>query len=82
MCNKLGKKHPSYIDPLFTTASNRKYKDKLGRLIMNKYRARMLTTITELRDIWWCHTQCNDIDQRLKPSKAKLYAKLERYWLK
>ena len=82
MCQKLGKKHHQYVgseglERQKKERSIRNPKTPVARL----YRVRLLNDCTYLRDKYW-NPQCNNplgIQKKLKPSKAALYAKLEKY---
>lgn len=83
MCNRLGKKHFQYVG---TEGLERQKKERMirapWRFLCDSYMVCISNDHTNLRDKFW-NPQNNNFQglaKRMRPSKLKLYAKLERYY--
>lgn len=83
MCRRLGKKHPQHVG---TEGLERQKKERMirapHRFLCDSYMVCILNDHTNLREKLWCSQNANyaGLGKRMRPSKAKLYAKLERYY--
>lgn len=82
MCKRLGKKHRQYVGNVGMERLSKTPSDRNPKVMLAKtYLVNVLFTGTCLRDVLWNPQQnCKQgINKTTKPSKAKLYRKLERY---